>query len=162
MHQRRTLALIIALALISSVSAVGVGAQRIASEADSWGYMSEQEKIAFLTGFCKGAEGLTGTMRGLGEFDCIPIAMRACGMIHLPERKRVLNWLDFFYSGERYSDVPFWAAVGAFNDQECKENTFTEHLMSLQAQSRCRRLALESGGMFSKERSEKLEACNAM
>lgn len=140
--------------------------QSVASDSEIWAFRSEAEKTAYLLGFCEGANGRKDSVKGLAELTCSPLGekskgalFRACGVVSTPKHKNVINWMNSFYSGEKYSDIPFWAAVAAFNDHECNEQSVNDLLPSLQARGKCFRgmsATFESG--VSKELRDKIFA----
>lgn len=160
----------IAAAVIVMLLTKSALAQGYSSQSELWLFLTEPEKIAFMDGFCQGAGGRKESIKGLSEIACAAPRetpkgelFRACGLIYSSNKKRITTWLDGFYRDERFSDVPFWAAVAAFNDRACKESHVTTQLPSLQARGKCfRGLSSTIGSGVSKELREKMFAeCSA-
>ena len=120
---------------------------RVGSQAELWGQRTSVEKAAYLQGFCEGVAVFSiAAKSNLDDIFCInpaefgkSTAQRFCGLVWSENQNSARRYLDEFYRAKNHSDIPLWAAVMAYNDKACKENTVRGKLEGMQKRFLCSR-----------------------
>ena len=119
------------------------------SAAELWAQRTQQNKLGYIEGLCNGFRA-SQTLMHLSRSTCdgndlpLPVAGKKikwafCGDYSADERKAI-SYFDAFYSESSHSDIPHWAAIGAYNDKACGESHTLMMLPKLQARQKCYRV----------------------
>jgi hypothetical protein len=135
--RRIFLSLFIALSVTDGVTQE----MQMSSHAQRWGQRNAMEKSNFLQGMCEGLQA--SNQYKLGELLCemsqYPARLRFCATVILNGGKDAIAYLDRFYQNKNQTEIPYWAAIAAYNDTACKENTVTGNLSQVQRRNECLR-----------------------
>ncbi|WP_133155388.1 hypothetical protein [Hydrogenophaga pseudoflava] len=141
---------------------------RLGSEAQIWNQRSQVEKHAYLEGLCQGLSA-TRDLNYLSQQTCsdpssTPIGkvrLRICGVFYgTPEK--ATRYVDDFYKDKHHSDIPNWAALGAYNDRICEESNVQPRLAKLQEKMKCLRVLLNMGSVTPEARAKQQAVCDAL
>lgn len=114
---------------------------RLGSSAEIWNQRTDTEKTAYLEGLCEGFGA--SNIHKLGDLLCdkekITKQTRFCFAVHLRNGADAISYLNKFYSNRNQTDIPIWAAIGAYNDKSCNEERYSHQLRQLQRQLECER-----------------------
>ena len=154
--------------LISSVASAQLtnpSDMRIGSESALWLRRSPLEKETYLEGLCTGLRSAPG-LDYLIEITCKPISspphvFRFCGMLYSKPIDATKEF-DRFYKEGNNSDIPNWAAVGAYNDRVCGENNVIHRMSKIQERRKCYRVLANIGDVVKEVRKRQQEHCDKL
>lgn len=136
----------------------------IGTPAEFWGQRTAREKVVFLEGLCEGLS--TSSQHKLGEQPCNASQpagkQRFCFAVNINGGKEAVAYLDQFYRNKSQTEIPLWAAIGAYNDNSCNEDLVSSNLAIMQKRNQCFRQSMNmfaSQGLSEKAKKAQQEHC---